>query len=108
MQPLPIAFSGRSFAEAEIELIREIVRDFSNLSLTGLSKTHCELLEWKRPTENSSTKNVALFSNISGIRAFWLCPASGPHERSGRAALLPLRRATLRPPLQEAPVISIP
>jgi hypothetical protein len=45
-----VSFSGRNFSVAELKLIRETVRDFSNLSLTELSKTICELLEWKRPT----------------------------------------------------------
>jgi hypothetical protein len=45
-----VSFSGRNFSAAELELIRETARDFSNLSLTELSKTLCELLEWKRPT----------------------------------------------------------
>jgi len=50
MLELEVSFSGRTFSAAEFELIRETVRDFSNLSLTELSKTLCELLEWKRPT----------------------------------------------------------
>ena len=50
MPEAEVSFSGRNFAAAELELIRETVRDFSNLSLTELSKTICELLEWKRPT----------------------------------------------------------
>jgi len=37
MQPSHIAFPGRSSTVAEIELIRELVRGFSNLSLTELS-----------------------------------------------------------------------
>ena len=45
-----ISFSGRDFAAPELELIRETVRDFSNLSLTELSKTICELFEWERQT----------------------------------------------------------
>ena len=45
-----VSFSGRNFGAAELDLIRETVRDFSNPSLTELSKTICELLEWKRPT----------------------------------------------------------
>ena len=45
-----VSFSGRDFAPADLELIRETARDFSNLSLTELSKTICELLECKRPT----------------------------------------------------------
>jgi len=50
MLPSEISFSGRNFSAAELKLICETVRDFSNLSLTELSKTICELLEWKRPT----------------------------------------------------------
>jgi hypothetical protein len=50
MLPSKISFSGRDFGVGELDLVRETVRDFSNLSLTELSKTICELLEWKRPT----------------------------------------------------------
>ena len=42
--------SGRSFSPSEITLIRQTVKSFSNLSLTELSKTLCELLEWRRPS----------------------------------------------------------
>ena len=38
MLPSKVSFSGRNFGAAELELIRETVRDFSNLSLTELSK----------------------------------------------------------------------
>ncbi len=43
-------FSGRTFSRPDMDLIREVAHDFSNLSLTELSKTVCELLDWKRPT----------------------------------------------------------
>jgi hypothetical protein len=38
--------SDRSFSFDEINLVRQTVKTFSNLSLTELSKTLCELLEW--------------------------------------------------------------
>jgi len=41
--------SGRPFTSEEIDIIRQTVKTFSNLSLTELSRTLCELLEWKRP-----------------------------------------------------------
>ena len=44
-----IESSGRCFTSNEIDLICQTVHDFPNLSLTELSKTLCELLEWKRP-----------------------------------------------------------
>lgn len=43
-------FSGRTFSRSDMQLIRETVHDFPNLSLTEMSKTVCELLDWKRPT----------------------------------------------------------
>ncbi|MBI4445715.1 MAG: DUF4338 domain-containing protein [Acidobacteria bacterium] len=44
-----IDFSGRRFSSTDLDLIIEVAKDFSTLSLTELSKTLCELLEWKRP-----------------------------------------------------------
>lgn len=51
----PLAFCGRHFSAAEIELVREVVADFGRLSLTEIARTICELLEWKRP--NGRLKN---------------------------------------------------
>jgi len=44
-----IESSGRCFSSNEIDLICQTAHNFRNLSLTELSKTLCELLEWKRP-----------------------------------------------------------
>jgi hypothetical protein len=52
---LPFVFYGRSFLATEIELIRDVVSDFRSLTLTEISRTICELLEWKRP--NGRLKN---------------------------------------------------
>jgi hypothetical protein len=52
---VPLAFCGRHFSAAEIELICEVVSDFRALSLTEIGRTICELLEWKRP--NGRLKN---------------------------------------------------
>jgi hypothetical protein len=46
---LEIDFSGRRFSSTDLDLIVQLTRDFCTLSLTELSKTLCELLEWKRP-----------------------------------------------------------
>ncbi len=42
-------FGGRRFSAAEIDLIRQVTRDFASLSITELANTLCELLEWRRP-----------------------------------------------------------
>src|SRR5258708_32390695 len=41
---------GREFSSVELELIVEMVTDFGSLNLTEISRTLCELLEWKRPS----------------------------------------------------------
>lgn len=50
-----VHFSGRTFSVEELELIQEISSDCGALGLTELSRTICELLEWKRP--NGRLKN---------------------------------------------------
>jgi hypothetical protein len=77
-----LSFSGRNVSAAELELIRETVRDFSNLSLTELSKTICELLEWKRPT---------------GKLKYEECRAFLEHLRDQGALILPGLRDTRAP-----------
>src|ERR1017187_863383 len=44
-----LSFCGRELQPQELDLIRQITRDFSTLSLTELAHTVCELLEWRRP-----------------------------------------------------------
>src|SRR5512136_2926705 len=51
----PLTFSGRTFPSQELTLIQGLCRDFGSLGRTEMSKTVCELLQWKRP--NGSLKN---------------------------------------------------
>lgn len=51
----PLSFSGRNFSADELQLIQTLAAEFSALSLTELSRTVCELLQWKRP--NGGLKN---------------------------------------------------
>jgi Druantia protein DruA len=48
--PEPLTFCGRTFRNDELELMRQIVRDFSGLGVTEIARTVCELLEWTRPS----------------------------------------------------------
>src|SRR2546422_2393290 len=41
---------------AELELVRGIVAEFASLGITEISRTVCELLQWKRP--NGGLKNI--------------------------------------------------
>ena len=42
-----ITFCGRAVSEKELALIRQMIAEYPNLSLTELAFTICELLEWR-------------------------------------------------------------
>lgn len=44
-----LRFCGRTFYADELELMRQIAREFSALGVTEIARTVCELLAWKRP-----------------------------------------------------------
>jgi len=48
--PEPLTFCGRTFDAGELELMRQIAREFSALGVTEIARTVCELLEWRRPS----------------------------------------------------------
>jgi hypothetical protein len=89
MLPSGLEFSGRVFSPDDIELIRETVRDFSNLSLTELARTICELLEWKRPTGKLKQEECrALLEHLQAdglLRLPRLRPTAAPGPRTIKA-----------------------
>ena len=56
-----LSFCGRELKPEELDLIRQITREFSTLSLTELAHTVCELLEWRRPNEGLKSRECYLF-----------------------------------------------
>ena len=48
--PGSLTFCGRTFTAQELELMRQTAADFAGLGITEISRTVCELLDWKRPT----------------------------------------------------------
>lgn len=52
---VPLNFCARRFSISELEMIREVTSECRALSLTEISHTVCELLDWKRP--NGKLKN---------------------------------------------------
>lgn len=56
-----LSFCGRELKPEELDLIRQITRDFSTLSLTELAHTVCELLEWRRPNGGLKSRECFLF-----------------------------------------------
>src|SRR5712692_5372811 len=56
-----LSFCGKEVTAEELDLIRQITRDFSKLSLTELSFTVCELLEWRRPNGGLKSRECYFF-----------------------------------------------
>lgn len=77
-----LSFCGQPLTPDQIELIREITRDFRNLALTELAHTVCELLEWRRPQGGLKSRECYLFLQSLQQRGWlpWL-PAAKPHAR---------------------------
>jgi len=53
--PLSLRFCGRIFCGQELELMRQMARDYAGLGVTEIARTVCELLGWKRA--NGRLKN---------------------------------------------------
>ena len=48
--PESLTFCGRTFGPSELDLMRQVAREFSGLGVTEIARTICELLEWTRPS----------------------------------------------------------
>ncbi len=93
-----LSFCGRELKPEELDLIRQITRDFSALSLTELAHTVCELLEWRRPNGGLKSRECYEFLQALHGRGWlpWLSPqpkklrprAPGWDERSDAQAPL--------------------
>jgi len=88
--PTAISFCGRQLSSEEIRLLREIVSDFPALSLTELSRTVCELLDWRRPT--GALKDHECYIFLQHLRDRGLLPSipalRGTSARGPRAISL--------------------
>jgi hypothetical protein len=62
----PLTFGGRTFSVSELELIRGLTADFAGLGITEISRTVCELLDWKRP--NGGLKNLECRQMLERLR----------------------------------------
>jgi hypothetical protein len=71
-----LSFCGREVKPEELDLIRQITREFSRLSLTELAHTLCELLEWRRPNGGLKSRECYLFLLALHARGWlpWLAP----------------------------------
>lgn len=75
-----LSFCGRELQPGELDLIRQMTRDFSTLSLTELAHTICELLEWRRPNGGLKSRECYLFLQTLHARG-WLPGLAPPQAR---------------------------
>src|SRR5438094_5948150 len=66
---LPVRFCGRLFSKQELELIREIARDYAGLGITEIARTVCELLDWTRA--NGRLKDQECRRLLERLRHSW-------------------------------------
>jgi hypothetical protein len=99
--PAIISFCGHQLSAEEIKLVRDIVHDFPALSQTELSRTICELLDWRRPTGALKDHECYLLLQhlkdrgwLSSLPALRGTPARGPrtvclnHQSDPQSSLL--------------------
>lgn len=70
-----LEFSGRRFSSADLRLMLEVARDYSALSLTELSSTLCELLDWKRPNGRLKYKECRALLEQLQVEGYVSLPA---------------------------------
>src|SRR6266498_2566852 len=68
-----ISFCGQRLSADELQLIRQLVHDFTSLSISQLASTVCELLDWRRPNGALKTRECFSFLQELGKRG-WLDP----------------------------------
>lgn len=56
-----VSFCGRELSGGELDLIRQVLKDFPNLSQSELALTICELLEWRRPNGGLKSRECLEF-----------------------------------------------
>jgi Domain of unknown function (DUF4338) len=84
--PPPLAsltFCGRRFSISELEMIREVASDCHALSLTEISRTVSELLDWKRPNGKLKNHECRLLLEQLRDRGVVSLPALQPLGRRG-------------------------
>jgi len=80
--PESLTFCGRTFTAGELELMGQIAVEFSALGVTEISRTVCELLEWKRP--NGGLKNHECRQLLERLASAGLLHLPSLRRRGGR------------------------
>ena len=85
--PESVTFCGRTFGLSELELMRQIAREFPGLGVTEIARTICELLEWTRP--NGGLKNHECRQLLEQLQAEDFLELPELRRRGGRGPRRP-------------------
>ena len=92
--PESLTFCGRTFRADELELMRQMSREYSALGVTEIARTVCELLNWTRPNGGLKNHECRQLLERLSARGLMLYLASGTDEPpvKAEAALLDVAR----------------
>jgi hypothetical protein len=90
MDRVQVAFCGRSFSSAELELIYEVVKRYGGLSRMELAHTVCELLEWARPGGGLKARECREFLEVLDARGVLQLPAKRATKPAGSTTRVPV------------------
>lgn len=85
--PESLTFCERTFRSDELELMRQMARDFSGLGVTEIARTICELLEWTRPS--GGLKNHECRQLLERLQAEGFLELPELRKRGGRGPRQP-------------------
>lgn len=90
-----LSFCGRTFRAEELELMRQMAREFCALGVTEVARTVCELLGWKRP--GGGLKNHECRQLLEQLERAGFLTLPALRQRGGRGP----RRADISGPCSE-------
>ena len=97
--PESLTFCGRTFGADELELMRQMSREYSALGVTEIARTVCELLPWTRP--NGRLKNHECRQLLERLQGDGFLQLPELRQRGGRG---PRRADGSRTPGEPTPV----
>jgi hypothetical protein len=95
----PVTFCGRTFQAGELEFIRQITVEYSDLGVTEIARTICELLPWTRP--NGRLKDHECRQLLERLQAEGFLQLPELRKRGGRG---PRRADGPRPAMEPAAI----
>ena len=85
-----VAFCGRQFSSAELQLICEVVKRYAGLSRMELAHTVCELLQWQRSAGGLKARECREFLELLDSQGMVRLPSKRPTKPVGSRTRVPV------------------